>query len=179
MQKLITSEMAKNNKNINNFFGVDNNSFDYVLGSILTEIKYLTQKHTDTDNKLIELTRNVEELGNKNVTRFEAVKDLIKEEIEVSKQDITQKIIKSDENTNKRFNLMQCEITALKNQDNQKAMDILKKVGGIILAVITAIAVAFAMNIVKLSNRDSLDFEYAYCIMPICPQNTPSSQEML
>lgn len=185
MQKLITSEMSRNNKNINNFFGVDNTSLDYVLASLVTKMDYTIQKQAETiqkqaetDKKITGLTIDIQDLGVKNTAQIE----LIRDEIETSKQDIkkdiNQKIEESDTNTNKRFTSMQCEITALKNQDGQKAMDILKGIAGIIIAVITAIAIAFSMKIVKLGD-EPLDLKTAYCILPTCLPNTQSSLETL
>lgn len=174
MQKSINTEMSKTNKNINNFFGVDNTSVDYVLASIVTKLDYTIQKQVETDKKITDLNTNIQDLALANTNRSE----IINKKIDNVETSINEKIEESDKNTNKKFETIQCEITALKSQDGQKALKILAVIGGIIVAVITTIAVSISQNVIKIG-YSPVDFYSASCIIPICLPNTPSSQETL
>lgn len=152
MQKKINT-MSKN-KNVQNVFEIQDKSLDYQIASILTKLDYTIQKQAETiqkqaetDRKVSDLNINIQDLVTGNANRSEIVNQKI-DRIETS---ITEKINKSDENTNVKFTAMQSEITTLKGQDGQKALKILGIIGTIIISVITLIVGAFALKIIKLS----------------------------
>ena len=154
MQKLINNKinkMSKLSQNLNNVDEVQENSYNYKWGSIITKIDFLTERFTESDKRhtdqLANLKQEVQDLNQKQNIRLE----LINTKLENTEVNINKKIEDSDTNTNSKFTTMQNEITNLKNQDGQKALKIIATITAILVSVFTLVLGAFVLKFIKLN----------------------------